>query len=159
MSYKIKKDGEWVTVANGSRMFVGSTAAIDAAIARGELKYPDLYADTSDWAEENKDVALTKFTPTNLMGGSNMNSWYVRKGDVATVHIEIASASSSDKTTIFTLPEELRPKYRVFYIVTGNNGEYVGSGAVESTGAVMVSRLASAPSGAFGTVTYVIEED
>ena len=29
------------------------TAAIDAAIARGELKYPDLYADTSDWASSD----------------------------------------------------------------------------------------------------------
>ena len=105
MSYKIKKDGEWVTVANGSRMFVGSTAAINAAIARGELKYPDLYADTSDWAEE-----VTSGTGTvNASYLSGEVVWTVKDG-VALVTFNGVSVSNSpaDGTKIVTgLPKPL----------------------------------------------------
>lgn len=34
----IKKDGHWVTVAGGQRMWVGTKAQLDAALAAGELE-------------------------------------------------------------------------------------------------------------------------
>lgn len=64
----IKKDGHWVTVAGGQRMWVGTKAQLNAALAAGELEdgtavmVTDDYHDTSlghphpDWANK---VAIT----------------------------------------------------------------------------------------------------
>ena len=62
----IKKDGHWVTVAGGQRMWVGTKAQLDAALAAGELEdgtavmVTDDYHDTMhphpDWANA---VAIT----------------------------------------------------------------------------------------------------
>lgn len=62
MSTQIKKNGNWVTVAGGTRMWVGTKAALQAALDAGELvdgtavMVTDDYDDTSlghphpDWA-------------------------------------------------------------------------------------------------------------
>ena len=85
MSYKINKNGEWVTVANGSRIFVGTTAAIDAAIARGELAYPDLYADISDYESTNADGELSLTTAS----GTITKQLYARREDTFFIRVNI----------------------------------------------------------------------
>lgn len=47
----IKKDGHWVTVAGGQRMWVGTKAQLDAALAAGELEDGTAVMVTDDYEE------------------------------------------------------------------------------------------------------------
>lgn len=47
----IKKDGHWVTVAGGQRMWVGTKAQLDAALAAGELEDGTAIMVTDDYEE------------------------------------------------------------------------------------------------------------
>lgn len=47
----IKKDGHWVTVAGGQRMWVGTKAQLNAALAAGELEDGTAVMVTDDYEE------------------------------------------------------------------------------------------------------------
>ena len=55
MSTQIKKNGNWVTVAGGTRMWVGTKAALQAALDAGELVDGTAVMVTDDY-EEGKEV-------------------------------------------------------------------------------------------------------
>lgn len=54
----IKKDGHWVTVAGGQRMWVGTKAQLDAALAAGELEDGTAVMVTDDYESVDKGAAV-----------------------------------------------------------------------------------------------------
>lgn len=50
----IKKDGHWVTVAGGQRMWVGTKAQLNAALAAGELEDGTAVMVTDDYEDGDK---------------------------------------------------------------------------------------------------------
>ena len=56
----IKKDGHWVTVAGGQRMWVGTKAQLDAALAAGELEDGIAVMVTDDYG----DISVYPSAPT-----------------------------------------------------------------------------------------------
>lgn len=71
MSTKIKKNGNWVTVAGGTRMWVGTKAALQAALDAGELVDGTAVMVTDDYDEGTK-----------IYTGTATNSSYVTEGKV-----------------------------------------------------------------------------
>lgn len=68
MSTQIKKNGNWVTVAGGTRMWVGTKAALQAALDAGELEDGTAVMVTDDYEKGNevKSVSIEKATPAGL---------------------------------------------------------------------------------------------
>lgn len=64
MSTMIKKNGNWVTVAGGTRMWVGTKAALQTALDAGELVDGTAVMVTDDY-EEGTDIYSTSETKTN----------------------------------------------------------------------------------------------
>lgn len=71
----IKKDGHWVTVAGGQRMWVGTKAQLDAALAAGELEDGTAVMVTDDYEGDSttiikaymmKDYSLISGEPSNV---------------------------------------------------------------------------------------------
>lgn len=54
----IKKDGHWVTVAGGQRMWVGTKAQLDAALAAGELEDGTAVMVTDDYESNDKGASV-----------------------------------------------------------------------------------------------------
>lgn len=54
MSTQIKKNGNWVTVAGGTRMWVGTKAALQAALDAGELEDGTAVMVTDDYEEGDR---------------------------------------------------------------------------------------------------------
>lgn len=78
MSTQIKKNGNWVTVAGGTRMWVGTKAALQAALDAGELVDGTAVMVTDDY-EENT-IKQAKFTTTtNSTGGFVFPAEYINK--------------------------------------------------------------------------------
>lgn len=69
----IKKDGHWVTVAGGQRMWVGTKAQLDAALAAGELEDGTAIMVTDDYEEANKQPIFV---------GTATKSAYVTAGSI-----------------------------------------------------------------------------
>lgn len=65
MSTKIKKNGNWVTVAGGTRMWVGTKAALQAALDAGELVDGTAVMVTDDYDDATTDIYSTTETKTN----------------------------------------------------------------------------------------------
>lgn len=102
------------------------------------------------------DVEKTFFTPTPSSGSVvAADCWYIRKGNVVTVNIGIASMSASAPgEVIFTLPIGLRPcGQRVLH--TGNNNNYAAESNIQILQNGDISIVCDG--GCFGTVTYVTE--
>lgn len=102
----------------------------------------------------DQNVPFTRWTPTDLMGGSVWlnGCWYARKNNVVTVSIAIAGAIGQN-ATIFNLPAALRPPETVRFRVTGNEAGYTGSVTINSNGNIVctVDNL-----GLLGTITYIV---
>ena len=155
MSTQIKKNGNWVTVAGGTRMWVGTKAALQAALNAGELEDGTAVMVTDDYNEG--DIEKTFFTPTPSSGAVVANDcWYVRKGNVVTINIGIASmTASAPGETVFTLPVGLRPcGQRVLF--TGNNNNYAADCNIQITQNGAINIVCT--SGCFGTITYITED-
>ena len=90
----IKKNGHWVTVAGGQRMWVGTKAQLDAALAAGELEdgtavmVTDDYGDTAPellWAELNNTYVpaygqkITNRDETGISGSVVCQSFTAKK--------------------------------------------------------------------------------
>lgn len=67
MSTQIKKNDNWVTVAGGTRMWVGTKAALQAALDAGELVDGTAVMVTDDYDEEPTPETIT---PTPVTGGA-----------------------------------------------------------------------------------------
>lgn len=67
MSTQIKKNGNWVTVAGGTRMWVGTKAALQAALDAGELVDGTAVMVTDDYKEEGTPEIIK---PTPVTGGA-----------------------------------------------------------------------------------------
>ncbi len=127
-----------------------------------KAKQVDAPADFMDAVDEAiaelfaNDVGKTFFTPTPSSGSVvTSDCWYIRKGNVVTVNIGIASmTASSPGEVIFTLPVGLRPcGQRVLH--TGNNNNYAAECNIQISQNGNISVVCN--SGCFGTITYVTE--
>lgn len=115
----IKKDGHWVTVAGGQRMWVGTKAQLNAALAAGELEdgtavmVTDDYHDTSDYVITGNIVPLGEFIPdtnqTSLTRCGNFVTLTV-SGNVGYFHDSAGlSHGANSQDPIFQIPEGFRP--------------------------------------------------
>lgn len=90
MSTKIKKNGNWVTVAGGTRMWVGTKAALQAALDAGELVDGTAVMVTDDY-DEGGDIKQAIITATtNTAGGVQLPTEYVSKNIIAAKRIDNA---------------------------------------------------------------------
>ena len=62
MSTQIKKNGNWVTVAGGTRMWVGTKAALQAALDAGELVDGTAVMVTDDYDEGVEKCGFAELT-------------------------------------------------------------------------------------------------
>ena len=102
------------------------------------------------------DVEKTFFTPTPSSGSVVAGDcWYIRKGNVVTVNIGIASmTASAPGEVIFTLPVGLRPcGQRILH--TGNNNNYAAECNIQISQNGDIGVVCN--SGCFGTITYVTD--
>lgn len=153
MSTQIKKNGNWVTVAGGTRMWVGTKAALQAALNAGELVDGTAVMVTDDYEEGN--IPLTYYTPTPSAGRVHpADCWYIRKGNVVTVSIGIADLTVAEPgETVFTLPAGLRPSVNhVIGTCCGNYYSTNGAMQVNQNGDISVT----CETGCFGIVTFVV---
>ena len=65
----IKKDGHWVTVAGGQRMWVGTKAQLDAALAAGELEDGTAIMVTDDYMEPITYSTIEQLTGDTWIDG------------------------------------------------------------------------------------------
>ena len=88
MSTQIKKNGNWVTVAGGTRMWVGTKAALQAALDAGELVDGTAVMVTDDYEEANtiKQAKLT--ATTNTTGGILLPAEYQSKNIIAAKRVD-----------------------------------------------------------------------
>lgn len=103
------------------------------------------------------DVPPTYYVPTPTTGSYIASDcWYMRKGNVVTVNMGIASFESSSDI-VFTLPAKLRPtKGRVFTQAGGNTESCCGSGNIETNGNILISNN-NTKTGFFATWTYCVD--
>ena len=127
MSYKIKdpNTGEFITVANGSRIFVGTTAAIDAAIARGELKFPDLYAATDDYPTGDVSGDLVLASGVTIAAGGFAR--FEQSGSVVVFNFHglTITPAGSDLTLLGNLPSNIGKPRRTYYFSDGNSSAHI----------------------------------
>lgn len=86
MSTQIKKNGNWVTVAGGTRMWVGTKAALQAALDAGELVDGTAVMVTDDYEDANAvvDSPITKVA--GVINGDRF--WSKRTGNVVEIMID-----------------------------------------------------------------------
>ena len=86
MSTQIKKNGNWVTVAGGTRMWVGTKAALQAALDAGELVDGTAVMVTDDYEDANAvvDSPITKVG--SVINGDRF--WSKRTGNVVEIMID-----------------------------------------------------------------------
>lgn len=117
MSTQIKKNGNWVTVAGGTRMWVGTKAALQAALDAGELvdgtavMVTDDYEEAShshphpDWANAVTITALPFTAPddgtlvltvgtTSAYGGRNFYIDDIKVGEYQSTVNSVGSIST-----------------------------------------------------------------
>lgn len=87
MSTKIKKNGNWVTVAGGTRMWVGTKAALQTALAAGELVDGTAVMVTDDYDEGGVKQAII-ITTTTETGGVQLPTEYASKNIIAAKRID-----------------------------------------------------------------------
>lgn len=89
MSTKIKKNGNWVTVAGGTRMWVGTKAALQTALDAGELVDGTAVMVTDDYDEGGVKQAIITAT-TSVTGGVQLPTEYASKNIIAAKRIDNA---------------------------------------------------------------------
>ena len=82
-------NGNWVTVAGGQRMWVGTKAQLDAALAAGELEDNTLTAVLDDYTEGDSIKPVTA-TIVNSKAHSDSFIWVNRIGHVVQVAAKFA---------------------------------------------------------------------
>lgn len=83
----IKKDGHWVTVAGGQRMWVGTKAQLDAALAAGELEDGTAVMVTDDYHDTNDNVITGAITAANGFIPNEPQTSLTRCGNFVTLTV------------------------------------------------------------------------
>lgn len=122
MSTQIKKNGNWVTVAGGTRMWVGTKAALQAALDAGELVDGTAVMVTDDYDEQEMSGTLAN----SIQAAKPFN--YVKKGSVVSLDCIMDGGLSAwvmptpnTWVTVATLPEGCRPANRIYVSDQGAN--------------------------------------
>lgn len=121
MSTKIKKNGNWVTVAGGTRMWVGTKAALQAALDAGELVDGTAVMVTDDY-DEGGDIKQAIITATTTAtGGVQLPTEYVSKNIIAAKRIDNAQDNAVlvlGNTYLFVVSvPELKPVVDTFVTI------------------------------------------
>ena len=91
MSTQIKKNGNWVTVAGGTRMWVGTKAALQAALDAGELVDGTAVMVTDDYDDtiETSIISIKdQLTPDGVYIDSIQTAYYKRIGKFVEFSLE-----------------------------------------------------------------------
>lgn len=155
MSTQIKKNGNWVTVAGGTRMWVGTKAALQAALDAGELVDGTAVMVTDDYEEESIDIPVT--LGSNFEGLVKIN----KKGDkVQLTFFGVKAISATGLSTLFTLPESVRPVQNCFLTLWGEGDVLrivnLATNGIVAVGGTGVSSWfnSDAAIAMWGTITY-----
>lgn len=120
MSTKIKKNGNWVTVAGGTRMWVGTKAALQAALDAGELVDGTAVMVTDDYDESGIKQAVITAT-TTITGGVQLPTEYASKNIIAAKRIDNAQDNAVlilGNTYLFVVSiPELKPVVDTFVTI------------------------------------------
>jgi hypothetical protein len=110
MSTQIKKNGNWVTVAGGTRMWVGTKAALQAALDAGELVDGTAVMVTDDYEENNAIVDVTGYsTPGKASGQETIK----RTGNIVLIDF---TAVKANNVKVFTgLPKPVNMTQNVLF--------------------------------------------
>lgn len=116
MSTQIKKNGNWVTVAGGTRMWVGTKAALQAALDAGELvdgtavMVTDDYEEASshphpDWANAVEITALPFTAPDDgtlvfTIGTGGYGTRYFYIDDIKVGEYQLTANSAGSISTL-----------------------------------------------------------
>lgn len=119
MSTQIKKNGNWVTVAGGTRMWVGTKAALQAALDAGELVDGTAVMVTDDFNDSGDQVVRGTVTDTNGFVQDGPQTSLTRCGNFVTLTIsgdtsamEAGAGLShnvNDQSYFATIPKGFRP--------------------------------------------------
>lgn len=156
MSTQIKKDGNWVTVAGGTRMWVGTKAALQAALDAGELVDGTAVMVTDDYEDAQ---AIETGTATLATGWTGSIRW-AKTGHVVQVSVRVLGYSSgvpAANTVIATgLPKPVISDPAEIYLA-GNSGELGGNYAsVADDGSLVVKNFANTvPANHYDIFTYI----
>ncbi len=98
MSTQIKKNGNWVTVAGGTRMWVGTKAALQAALDAGELVDSTAVMVTDDY--EDADHLHPDWANAVSITAAQLNAGYTAPSDGMFVGRWVNSSSAGAEMTI-----------------------------------------------------------
>jgi hypothetical protein len=98
MSTQIKKNGNWVTVAGGTRMWVGTKAALQAALDAGELVDGTAVMITDDFNDSGDQVVTGTITATNGFIINEPQTSLTRCGNFVTLTVSGNTGYMNDST-------------------------------------------------------------
>ena len=158
MSTQIKKNGNWVTVAGGTRMWVGTKAALQAALDAGELVDGTAVMVTDDY-EETPETGIATLA-TNWAG----NIRYAKAGHVVQVSVRnlqyTPGGTPATDTVIATgLPKPVIANPTEIFIA-GNNGDIGGNyvGILDNGSLVVKNFNNTTIISHFDSFTYITSE-
>lgn len=157
-----KTTGELVTLANGTRMWIGTQSAHDAAVQAGTMPNNCMVCITDDAIEGIQDIT-NKVTSVNPIGVDYVK--YSRSNSAILLEFALSSQIeiTTSQTALFTLPTNVpKPTYNAYIpiLATAGSDYCVMCRIDKDSGVVSVSCLNGTPVTARprGQIMYMIED-
>lgn len=155
MSTQIKKNGNWVTVAGGTRMWVGTKAALQAALDAGELVDGTAVMVTDDY-DEGVETGTGTRNATYVKAGDFVATW-TKIGHVviSEVQFNLSQATPSIEELITGFP---KPVCEVAVIAQGEANDKAYCLVLKKNGAIRTHYNGFANQFYRVTITYLTED-
>lgn len=126
MSTQIKKNGNWVTVAGGTRMWVGTKAALQAALDAGELVDGTAVMVTDDY-DDNSVIKIATPTLATDVTGSVQYYWQRNECTVLFNGVTVPANFIFNSNFITNLPQaaiDTIVQYGTLYALIWDGGDW-----------------------------------